>query len=118
MSGRMTTSVLAKLTLAAGLTLLVPAAGQADAPGYEFMMFPDRMALVVDPQSMAGAGKTPKGIISEQSAAALVAGQQPVSGANIVLLYHGKVYIVPDTRLPNGQMASEMVRSSAESASK
>jgi hypothetical protein len=98
--------------LVSAFLLLAPAAAFADPPGYDFMMFPDRMALVV-----GDANHAPKGVISEEDAAALTAGVQPLSGRSIVLMYHGKYYIVPDKRMPNGEMASHKVMSSA-SASK
>ena len=114
---RTQSSVFARgLIVAAALALAAPAAAWADPPGYDFMMFPERMALVVDPASISGLGKTPKGIISEDAAAQLVAGAQPLSRKSIVLLYHGKIYIVPDKRLDNGTMASEAVKGSGSSA--
>jgi hypothetical protein len=99
--------------LVSALLSLAPAAALADPPGYDFMMFPDRMALVV-----GDANQAPKAVISEEDAAALTAGVQPLSGRNIVLMYHGKYYIVPDKQMPNGEMASHKVMSSAASASK
>jgi hypothetical protein len=99
--------------LVSALLSLAPAAALADPPGYDFMMFPDRMALVV-----GDANHAPKGVISETDAAALTAGAQPLSGRSIVLMYHGKYYLVPDKRLPNGEMASHAVMSSAASANK
>ena len=98
--------------LVSALFLLAPAA-LADVPGYDFMMFPDRMALVV-----GDANQAPKAVISEQDAAALTAGVQPLSGRSIVLMYHGKYYIVQDKRMPNGEMASHAVMSAAKSAGK
>jgi hypothetical protein len=99
--------------LASTILLLAPAAALADPPGYDFMMFPDRMALVIGDTNHAA-----KGVISEADAAALTAGVQPLSGRSIVLMYHGKYYIVPDKQMPNGEMASHAVMSSAASANK
>ena len=99
--------------LVSALLSLAPAAALADPPGYDFMMFPDRLALVVGDASQA-----PKGVLSEEDAAALTAGAQPLSGRSIVLMYHGKYYIVPDKQMSNGEMASHKVMSSAASASK
>ena len=99
--------------LVSALLSLAPAAALADPPGYDFMMFPDRMALVV-----GEANHAPKGVISEADAAALTAGVQPLSGRSIVLMYHGKYYIVPDKRMANGEMASHAVMSAATSANK
>jgi hypothetical protein len=113
MSSTMKAQVTVGLTLAA-LSLLAVGA-RADVPGYEFMDFPDRMALVIGP-SMTDAGHAPKAVISERSAAALTAGQQPLSGNQIVLFYHGQVYIVPDKPMENGQMASDMVKTKAQSS--
>ena len=110
MSSRVKAQVTAGLTLAA-LSLLA-AGARADVPGYEFMDFPERMALVIGP-TMTEAGHAPKAVISEGSAAALTAGQQPVSGNQIVLFYHGQVYIVPDKQMESGQMASDMVKAKA-----
>lgn len=118
MSTRMTTQLTGKLILAAAVSLMAATIAKADVPGYEFMMFPEGMALVVDPSSVTGVGKAPKGVISPEAAATLTAGAEPVSGTNIVLLYNGKIYIVPDKQLPDGKMASEMVKSAAEAASK
>jgi hypothetical protein len=101
------------LLLSAVLSLLAPAIGQADVPGYE-LMFPERMALVVSPRMVQTTGKMPRAIISEQAARELTAGAEPVSGTSIVLLYRGKIYIVPDKRMHSGKMASEMVKSAAE----
>jgi hypothetical protein len=41
-----------------------------------------------------------------------------VSGANIVLPYQGKIYMVPDKALGNGKMTYDIVKSAASSASK
>jgi hypothetical protein len=93
-------------------TILVSAtvatAALADPPGYDFMMFPDRMALVV-----GDANHAPKAVISEKDAKALTEGVQPLSGRIIVLMYHGKYYIVPDKRMPSGEMGSQAVMSAA-----
>lgn len=43
----------------------------------------------------------------------LTAGAQPLSEAVIVLLYQGKLYIVPDKQLEDGKMLSTMLMSSA-----
>ena len=48
MRAKPTTHPTKKLILVAALSLLAPAMAQADPPGYDFMMFPERMALVVD----------------------------------------------------------------------
>jgi pimeloyl-ACP methyl ester carboxylesterase len=113
MRAKPTTHPTKKLILVAALSLLAPAMAQADPPGYDFMMFPERMALVVD-----ASGKAPKATISEEAAKAITAGAQPVDGASVILLYQGKLYIVPDKRLGNGKMASDMVKSSVPSAGK
>jgi hypothetical protein len=118
MDAKITTQPTKRLVLGTVLSLFAAAAAQADPPGYEFMNFSERMALVVDGSAVSASGKAPKGVVSEGDAQAIIAGAQPLSGANIVLLYQGKVYIVPDKRLPSGEMASETVRSSAASASK
>ncbi|HZB92774.1 MAG TPA: hypothetical protein VE397_15110 [Stellaceae bacterium] len=102
------------LALSAVLSLALTALGQADVPGYDFMMFPDRMALVVSPSAIDSAGKAPKAVISEKAAAALTAGAVPLSRTMIVLLYQGKVYIVPDKKMASGKMASDMVETMAE----
>jgi hypothetical protein len=36
-----------------------------------------------------------------------------LSGRIIVLMYHGKYYIVPDKRMPSGEMGSQSVMSAA-----
>ena len=101
------------LILAAAASLLGAAMAQADVPGYEFMMFPEGMAMVVD-----ATGKATRAKISEDTAKAITAGAQPLSEAGIVLLYQGKLYIVPDKRLGDGRMMSTMVMSSAPNANK
>jgi hypothetical protein len=97
------------LTLTAILvSAFVATAALADPPGYDFMMFPDRMALVV-----GHAAQAPKAVISEKDAKALTEGVQPLNGRIIVLMYHGKYYIVPDKRMANGEMGSQAVMSAA-----
>ena len=113
MRSKMATRLAKKLTLVAAVSLLAPAIAQADSPGSYFLDFPERMALVVD-----ATGKAPKAMISEDAARALTAGAQPVSGANIILIYKGNLYIVSDMRMGDGRMASDMVRSSAANAGK
>ena len=111
MRTKMTTRLTKKVVLVAAFSLLAPAIAQADPPGYDFIMFPERMALVVD-----ATGKAPKAMISEDAAEAITAGALPLSGASIVLMYQGKLYIVPDRQLADGKMASDMVKSSASNA--
>ncbi len=102
-----------KLVLAAAVLLFGSAVARADVPGYEFMMFPEGMAMVVEPS-----GKAAKAKISEETAKEITAGAQPLSEAGIVLLYQGKLYIVPDKRLGNGKMMSSMVVPSTQDANK
>jgi hypothetical protein len=102
-----------KLILAAAVSLLGAATAQADVPGYAFMMFPEGMAMVVD-----ATGKASRAKISDDTAKAIIAGAQPLSDAGIVLLYQGKLYIVPDKRLGDGKMMSTMVMPSAPNANK
>ena len=111
MSTKMT-RLMKRSVLLAALSLLVPAAAWADTPGYEFMTFQEGMCLVVD-----NTGQAPKGKISEEDAKAITAGAQPVSEASIILMYHGKVYIVPDKRLADGRMASDVVKSAGSAGS-
>jgi hypothetical protein len=59
-----------------------------------------------------------KAMISEDAARAITAGAQPVSGASIILICQGNLYIVPDKRMGDGKMASDTVRSSASNAGK
>ena len=102
-----------KLILAAVVSLLGAATARADVPGYDFMMFPEGMAMVVD-----ATGKASKAKISDDTAKAIIAGAQPLSDAGIVLVYQGKLYVVPDKRLGDGRMMSTMVMSSVPNASK
>jgi hypothetical protein len=51
--------------------------------------------------------------ISEHAAKELTEGAQPVSGASIILRYQGKIYIVPDKKMSDERMASDMVKSLA-----
>ena len=112
MTTKITTQLTKKLMLAAAVSLLGSAIAQADVPGYEFM-FPEGMAMVVDET-----GKATKAKISEDTAKAITAGAQPLSEAGIVLLYQGKLYIVPDKPLGDGRMVSTMVTSSAANVNK
>jgi hypothetical protein len=95
------------LTLATAIVLLGFGAARADVPGYEFMMFPEGMAMVVD-----SSGKASRAKISEETAKMITAGAQPLSGDGIILLYQGKLYVVPDKALADGKMMSSMVMSS------
>ena len=113
MTTKITSHLTKKLILAAAVSLLGSAIARADVPGYEFMMFPEGMAMVVD-----STGKAANAKISEDIAKAITAGAQPLSEAGIVLLYQGKLYIVPDKRLGDGRMMSTMVMSSAPNAGK
>lgn len=106
MPTKMTTRLMKKSLLFATLSLLLPAMAWADTPGYEFMTFQDGMCLLMD-----GTGQATKGKISEEDAKAITAGAQPVSGSSIILMYHGQIYIVPDKRLADGRMASDVVKS-------
>jgi hypothetical protein len=101
MRGRLTTTIILAFALAATAAL-------ADPPGYDFLSFPDGMALVVGQSRQA-----PKGVISEEDAKALTQGAQPLSGRSIIVMYQGKFYIVPDKRMPNGEMGSQAVMSAA-----
>jgi hypothetical protein len=95
-----------RVILASTLSLLLATAARADAPGSYFLDFPERMALVVEPS-----GKSPKATISEHAAKELIEGAQPLSAATIVLMYQGKIYIVPDRKMSDARMASDMVKS-------
>ena len=113
MRTKITSHLTKKLILATAVSLLGSAIAHADVPGYEFMMFPEGMAMVVD-----STGKATKAKISEDTAKAITAGAQPLSEAGIVLLYQGKLYIVPDKRLGDGRMMSSTVMSSAPNTNK
>ena len=108
MTTRISTRLAKTLGLPAAVSLLAAAAALADVPGYDFMMVPEGMAMVVD-----GSGKATKAKISEDTAKAITAGAQPLTAPGIVLLYQGKLYIVPDKAVGDGKMASTMVMSSA-----
>jgi hypothetical protein len=100
------------MILAAAISLLGAGMAHADVPGYEFM-FPEGMAMVVD-----GTGKATKAKITEDVAKEITAGAQPLGEAGIVLLYQGKLYIVPDRRSADGKMMSSKVMSSAPNPNK
>ena len=74
MRTKITTHLTKKLIVAAAVSLLGSAVAVADVPGYEFMMFPEGMAMVVD-----STGKATKAKISEDTAKAITAGAQPLS---------------------------------------
>lgn len=99
--------------LAAALALLGSAVARADVPGYEFMMLPEGMAMVVGTN-----GQATKAKISDETAKAITAGAQPLSDAGIILLYRGNLYIVPDKKMGDGKMMSSMVMSSQPSPNK
>jgi hypothetical protein len=113
MKTKVTKHLMTTLAMAAALSLLGSGAVRADVPGYDFMMFPEGMAMVVD-----GTGKASKAKITEDTAQMLTAGAQPLSDAGIVLLYQGKLYIVPDKALGDGKMMSTMVMSAGSGAKK
>lgn len=102
-----------KLALTIACLLVGSGTVWADVPGYDFMMFPEGMAVVADAN-----GKATKAKISEDTAKMITAGAQPLSAAGIILLYQGKLYIVPDKQVGGGKMMSTMVLSSASEASK
>ena len=107
MTSKSATHLTKNLALAAAISLLGSGMARADVPGYDFMMIPEGTAMVVD-----SGGKAGKANITEDTAKMITAGAQPLSGAGIVLLYQGKLYIVPDRQLGNGKMMSGMVMSS------
>ena len=113
MRTKTTVQLTKSLIVTGAASLLGVAIALADVPGYEFMMFPEGMAMVVD-----ATGKATRAKISEDTAKAITAGAQPLNEAGIVLLYQGKLYIVPDKRLGDGRMMSTMVMSSAPNANK
>jgi len=113
MRTKITRHFMKKLGVAAVISLLGSGAVRADVPGYDFMMFPEGMAMVVD-----ATGKASKARITEDTAKMLTAGAQPLSDVGIVLLYQGKLYIVPDKPLGDGKMMSTMVMSSGSGAKK
>ena len=96
------------VVLTAVASLLGAAVALADAPGSYFMMFPEGMAMVVD-----ATGKATRAKISEETAKEITAGAQPMSANGIVLLYQGKLYIVPDKPLADGEMMSAKVMAGA-----
>ena len=101
------------LIVAAAVSLLGSAVALADVPGYEFMMLPEGMAMVVD-----SSGKATKAKISKDTAKTITDGAQPLSDAAIVLLYEGKLYVIPDKQVGDGRMMSSMVMSSAPNTNK
>lgn len=96
------------VVLTAVASLLGAAVTLADAPGSYFMMFPEGMAMVVD-----ATGKATRAKISEETAKEITAGAQPMGANGIVLLYQGKLYIVPDKPLADGEMMSAKVMAGA-----
>jgi hypothetical protein len=110
---RTTKHPMKRLALTTALLLLGAGAALADVPGYEFMMFPEGMAMVVDQT-----GKASKAKISEDTARTLTADAQRFSNSGILLVYHGQLYFVPDKQLGNGQMMSTMVLPSGSDANK
>ena len=110
---RITKHSMNKMALATAWLLLGSGAVRADAPGSYFMMFPEGMAVVADTS-----GKATRANIGEDTAKMLIAGAQPFSNAGIILLYQGKLYIVPDKQLGDGRMMSTMVLSSVSEANK
>jgi hypothetical protein len=102
------------LTVAAvaAVSVLGTAATWADAPGYLFMDIDNDHAMVVQQQKdVARIFKQPTKI-SPDLASAIAAGVQPV-GDSVILVYQGKLYILPDKKVEAGHMATHMVMRAA-----
>ena len=98
------TLILAAVVSPAGIALV-----RADSPGGLFLDLDDGGAAVVRPPSAQAKARIakPETIPSEDIAAAIKEGAQPV-GAHVILVYHGQLYVIPDKQLGQ-RMASEMV---------
>ena len=88
----------------------------ADPPGYLFMDINNDQALVVQKphdQMKARISKQPT-LVPDDLAAAIVADREPV-GDDVILVYRGQLYIVPDKEI-KGRLATQMVMSAAGGA--
>lgn len=100
---------LALMAVFAAASVIGTAMTWADPPGYLFMDMNNNDALVVQPphdQVMARIFKEPAKI-PDDLAAAIAAGAQPV-GDDVILVYKGQLYIIPDKKV-KGHMATHMV---------
>lgn len=108
---------LALAGLAAAATGAGTDAARADSPGSLFLDFNDNSASMVETPQHAGQPKpriTKAPVkLSEDAAAAIVAGAQPCADCNIIVAYKGQLYIVPDKKLNDTGMASDMVMKAA-----
>ena len=102
--------VLTAAGLAAG-SVLGAAVTWADAPGYLFMDIDNDHAMVVQQQKdLARIFKQPAKV-SGDIASAIAAGAQPV-GDSVILVYQGKLYILPDKKV-GSHLATHMVMGAA-----
>lgn len=88
----------------------------ADPPGYLFMDINNDQALVVQKphdQLTARIFKQPTQL-PDDVAAVIAAGRDPV-GDDVILVYRGQLYIVPDKEI-KGRLATQMVMSAAGGA--
>jgi hypothetical protein len=95
---------------AAAASVIGTAITRADVPGLAFIDINNNDALVVQPphdKVSAQMSKQPAKL-SDDLAAAIVAGAQPVDGNDVIIVYKGQLYIVPDKKIKD-RMATEMV---------
>ena len=96
---------------AAGALAFGAVVSWADSPGLVFQDINEGHAMVVQQaQAKARIFKEPKQI-SADLCSAIADGAQPV-GDSVILVHHGKLYILPDKKV-GSHMATEMVMSSA-----
>lgn len=97
------------LVSAAAASVIGTAITRADPPGFLFMDINNNDALVVQPphdQVRARIFKQPAKL-PDDLAAAIAAGAQP-AGDDVIVVYNGRLYIVPDKKVKD-HMATHMV---------
>lgn len=108
---KLSRQLLLLVILAAAAAALGAVVTHADPPGYLFMDIDNSHAMVVQhSQNVARIFKQPTKL-PDDMASAIAAGAQPV-GDSVILVYDGKLYILPDKQVGR-HMATHMVMSAA-----
>ena len=103
----------ALIVAVAGASALATAITRADPPGYLFMDIDNNQALVVQKphdQMAARIFKQPTKL-PDDLAARIAEGAQP-AGDDVIVVYNGKLYVLPDKKLGE-HMATHMVMGAA-----
>ena len=118
----MTRKLFQHLALGAASAVVVLAAGtaitRADPPGYLFMDIDNNYAMLVQAphdQALARITRQPAKL-DDDVASAIAKDGTPVGANNIILVYQGQLYVLPDKDLGTGKMASQHVMMRASNA--